>query len=355
MVIKAKLDLSALTSVLEDDAPMTGAENSEQIHNIQMDIIKPGKYQPRRHFDEKTLQELADSIKQEGLLQPIVVLPKNAEGFYEIIAGERRYRAHQLNGASTIKALIYDKLSIYASFTENMQRDNLSFDDTVTFISDRLKAGDKVSEIAKNTGLDKALLSKYASFIDRPEAIDRAYKAGLVTGVLNTYELGRLMKSYPAETEQWIDELLAVADVEPITARQINYIRARFDAQAKVFEKKNDATQQTNEVGTEDTGINDSTQDNDEGQGGDYDSGESGVADNEDSEHYGKKSATEPKEKDPNKLSKAVILCVYDDRECTLEYKQKPSTSGFVWIKYENGETVEVVASKLKIDSIIEG
>lgn len=358
MVTKARLDLSALTSVMDDEVHNNHTGGKQVVEELALTEIAVGKYQPRKHFDETSLQELANSIKKDGLIQPIVVRPKNEDGVYELIAGERRFRAHQMNGATHISALIEDKLSIYASFTENMQRENLSFEDTVQFISERLQAGDKITEIAKNTGLDKALLSKYSSFIDRPESVDKAYKAGLVSGVLNTYELIRLEKAHPEKTAEWIEDLISKTDeteAEAITARQIKLIRQKFEGKLPAYTQldKNNETEQPDKAKGE------GTQTEGEGQGdqGDQGNNASQGANESDSsadEHFGKKT-TEPKDKDPNKLSKPTILCTYDKRECTLEYKQKPSKAGFVWVKYENGEMVEVIASNLFVDSIIEG
>ena len=72
-----------------------------------MDLIHRGKYQPRRDIDQEALQELADSIKVQGVMQPIVLRPAG-EGKYEIIAGERRWRATQLAGLDKIPAMVHD-------------------------------------------------------------------------------------------------------------------------------------------------------------------------------------------------------------------------------------------------------
>ena len=100
-----------------------------RVEELRVDSITPNPFQPRKHFDEKALQELSQSIKEHGLLQPIVVIEKE-EG-YLLIAGERRLRAHQLAKLTTIKAIIADvdideaRLRELA-LIENIQRENLN-------------------------------------------------------------------------------------------------------------------------------------------------------------------------------------------------------------------------------------
>jgi len=99
------------------------------LEEVLVSEINPNPFQPRKHFDEKSLEELATSIKVHGLLQPIVVVKK--ENKYILIAGERRLRAHKLSNLNTIKAIIADismdeiKLRELA-LIENIQRENLN-------------------------------------------------------------------------------------------------------------------------------------------------------------------------------------------------------------------------------------
>ena len=95
---------------------------------LPIDILQRGKYQPRRDMRQETLQELADSIKAQGVMQPIVVRPIG-ENLYEIIAGERRWRAAQLAGLDKIPAVIRDvtdEAAIAMALIENIQREDLN-------------------------------------------------------------------------------------------------------------------------------------------------------------------------------------------------------------------------------------
>ena len=104
------------------------SEHSEiQLKELELSRIKPGKYQPRIHFDENELQELATSIKQNGVIQPIVV--RKLLSHYELIAGERRWRAAKLAGLEKIPAVIRDitdEESLAIGLIENIQRKDLN-------------------------------------------------------------------------------------------------------------------------------------------------------------------------------------------------------------------------------------
>ena len=99
-----------------------------ELRHIPIDLIQRGKYQPRMDMHEEALAELAASIKQQGVMQPIVIRPISADR-YEIIAGERRWRATQLAGLDSIPAIIKpvsDDAAIAMSLIENIQRENLN-------------------------------------------------------------------------------------------------------------------------------------------------------------------------------------------------------------------------------------
>jgi ParB family transcriptional regulator, chromosome partitioning protein len=103
-------------------------EKDGDLRHIPIDLVQRGKYQPRTDMHEEALQELASSIRAQGVMQPIVVRPISAT-HYEIIAGERRWRASQLAGLDTIPAIIKpvsDESAIAMSLIENIQRENLN-------------------------------------------------------------------------------------------------------------------------------------------------------------------------------------------------------------------------------------
>jgi len=102
--------------------------NRDELRNLPLDVITPGRYQPRSVFDEEKLNELADSIRSQGVVQPVVVRPVD-DGQYELIAGERRWRAAQLAGIGDIPAVIRDvpdEVSVAMALIENIQREDLN-------------------------------------------------------------------------------------------------------------------------------------------------------------------------------------------------------------------------------------
>ncbi|WP_336367871.1 ParB/RepB/Spo0J family partition protein [Marinobacter sp. C2H3] len=99
-----------------------------ELREIPVDLIQRGRYQPRRDMDPAALQELADSIRQQGVMQPVVVRPV-AEGRFELIAGERRWRAAQMAELDRLPAIIRDvpdDAAIAMALIENIQRENLN-------------------------------------------------------------------------------------------------------------------------------------------------------------------------------------------------------------------------------------
>lgn len=101
---------------------------SESLRELNVNQLKPGKYQPRSHMDEESLKELAASIKSQGVMQPILVreLPNSS---YEIIAGERRWRASQLAGLTQVPVLVRvvpDNAALAMALIENIQREDLN-------------------------------------------------------------------------------------------------------------------------------------------------------------------------------------------------------------------------------------
>jgi len=133
MAVKAKKrglgrGLDALLGVspgsLESDAEVSG----DSLHKLPVDLIERGKYQPRVDMHNESLEDLAASIRAQGVVQPIVVRPL-AGGRYEIIAGERRWRATQLAGLHEIPALVRDvpdREAISMALIENIQREDLN-------------------------------------------------------------------------------------------------------------------------------------------------------------------------------------------------------------------------------------
>ena len=104
------------------------SKSRDELHHLPLDLIRPGRYQPRSVFDEEKLAELADSIRAQGIVQPVVVRPVGDDE-YELIAGERRWRAAQIAGIDDIPAVVRDvpdEVSVAMALIENIQREDLN-------------------------------------------------------------------------------------------------------------------------------------------------------------------------------------------------------------------------------------
>jgi ParB family chromosome partitioning protein len=112
------------------DALLSGeaGRSAEVLQTLNVALLDPGRYQPRSHMDESSLEQLAESIRAQGVMQPVLVRPL-ASGRYEIIAGERRWRAAQRAGLADIPAVVRevpDEVALVMALIENIQRENLN-------------------------------------------------------------------------------------------------------------------------------------------------------------------------------------------------------------------------------------
>ena len=117
-----------LDVLLGSVAPPTQAEVGEELRELEVELLGPGKHQPRRKFDPEALESLASSIRAQGVVQPIVARPVG-NGRYEIVAGERRWRASQMAGLKTIPTVVRqipDRTAMAVALVENIQRADLN-------------------------------------------------------------------------------------------------------------------------------------------------------------------------------------------------------------------------------------
>lgn len=111
-----------------DDVAPPSAAQADTAHELAIDQLQPGKYQPRSRMDQEALKELAESIKSQGVIQPILVRPR-AEGGFEIVAGERRWRAARMAGLQAVPVTVRDipdAQALAVALIENIQREDLN-------------------------------------------------------------------------------------------------------------------------------------------------------------------------------------------------------------------------------------
>ena len=166
--------------------PAAQAPETAGVHRIAVDKIRPNHLQPRRHFDPEQLSELATSVKQHGLAQPIVVSFDAATRSYELIAGERRWRAHQLAGLKEIDAVVRtprdEKHRMALTLIENLQRADLNpIEVALGYLRLMKEFGINQTALADEVGKSKAAISNTLRLLDLPEEIQKALQFGQLT------------------------------------------------------------------------------------------------------------------------------------------------------------------------------
>lgn len=159
--------LSALIST----AP--SPEGSEELRELEIDLIKPGEQQPRTSFDEAKLQELAQSIRVSGIIQPLLV--RRRGGLFELVAGERRWRAAQLAGLSRVPAIVReipDENLLELALIENIQRQELNAIEEANAYKRLIESlGLTQEEVASRVGRDRTFITNYLRILKLPTEI----------------------------------------------------------------------------------------------------------------------------------------------------------------------------------------
>jgi ParB family chromosome partitioning protein len=175
--------LSALLDEVE--APAEGGQRAAGVTEIPVETIKANPDQPRRHFDEADLDELAQSIREKGVLQPILVRPAVFAGEFQIVAGERRWRAAQRAGIRAIPALVRslsDEEVLEIAIVENVQRKDLSAmeeaDGYRTLID---KFGRTQAQVADTVGKSRVHVANALRLLQLPASVQAMVRDGQLT------------------------------------------------------------------------------------------------------------------------------------------------------------------------------
>lgn len=216
----------------EKPAEQTYTED-KRLRQLPVELIQRGKYQPRRDMHAEALEELAESIKKQGVIQPIVVRPLGGER-YEILAGERRWRASQLAGLDTIPAVIReveDDSAIVISLIENIQRENLNAMEEALALS-RLKEEFELThqQVAEAVGKSRAAVSNFLRLLSLQKDVQKMLEHGDI-------EMGhaRALLSLP-ESEQ--KEAAQQVVTRGLSVRQAeNLVRNQLQGKSAVSQK----------------------------------------------------------------------------------------------------------------------
>ena len=190
------------------DALFAGNRETSTLRNLPLDLIHPGAQQARKHFDEAALAELADSIRAEGVLQPILVRAE-AGGRYELLAGERRWRAAQLAGLREIPALIREaseQQALVIGIIENIQRQDLDPLEEAAALQRLLDEFHLSHEaLAQVLGRSRAAISNQLRLL----RLDPSLAPQLRTGGLTAGHARTLLSLPPPAQRQAAEEIIA--------------------------------------------------------------------------------------------------------------------------------------------------
>lgn len=192
----------------------------EEIVELKLSELRPNPYQPRKKFDEDKLKELSESIKEHGVFQPIIV-KKSIKG-YEIIAGERRFRASKLAGKETIPAIIRDfsdEMMMEIALLENLQRENLNaIEEAVAYkkLLDSLKITQE--ELSKKLGKSRSYITNMLGLLELPSSVKQMIQEDKIS-MSHARALSKIKNPEDIENlaNKIINEGLNVRDIENIT------------------------------------------------------------------------------------------------------------------------------------------
>ena len=205
-------------------------EADEKVEELQLDEIRPYPYQPRKNFDEENLKDLSDSIRKNGVFQPIIVRKSSVMG-YEIIAGERRFRASKLAGKDSIPAIVRaidDEQMMEVAVLENLQREDLSPLEEAEAYSTLMK-NLKItqSELSERLGKSRPYIANYLRLLDLP----REVKAFVQDGKLS---MGQARTLLALKDKDKLVELAKKTVKENYTVRQLEQIVNDMNGKKKV-------------------------------------------------------------------------------------------------------------------------
>jgi ParB family chromosome partitioning protein len=193
-------------AALDVPTPATGLPLS-----LAVDRIDEDPEQPRREFDANALQELAETIRERGVRQPISVRPNLLQaGRWVLNFGARRLRASRLAGLTEIPAFIDTSADSYDQVIENEQREGLKPLELALFVQKRLTAGDKQAEIARRLGKSRQWVTLATALIEAPDWLLQAYREGRCRGMNELYEVRRLHGEHAQAVEAWMAQQSSV-------------------------------------------------------------------------------------------------------------------------------------------------
>lgn len=191
-----------LDALFGNNNPIQESQTASKITDIAIDLLVANPKQPRKYFDEKSLQELADSITSQGIIQPLLVRLLGLDGKYEIIAGERRYRAAIIANLKVVPAYVRqmtDTEVMIASLIENVQREDLNAIEEALALK-RLRDEFMITqdELSKKIGKSRSTIANSLRLLNLSDAA----RADLITGKINAGHARSLLSIDDAKAQE---------------------------------------------------------------------------------------------------------------------------------------------------------
>jgi len=235
--------LAALIGDASDEALL--ADRVRGARRVPIEFLRPNPQNPRSHFDHDGLEELASSIRERGVLQPIMVRPvPNLSDAFEIIAGERRWRAAQRAGLHDVPVLVIeadDRQSLEYAIIENVQRDDLNaLEEALGY--ERLSANfdHSQADIARIVGKSRSHVANTLRLLNLPDSVKERLHEGLLTA-----GHARALLALPnpeAVAQEIVERGLTVRDVERLSQRAAEETSQATAAQAHERRRRRDRT-----------------------------------------------------------------------------------------------------------------
>ncbi len=195
----------------------------EEVIDIDLKHIQPNPFQPRRHFDERSLKELSESIRSSGVLQPVIV--KKVSNGYMLVAGERRCKASELAGFSTVPAIVRDYNNQYLAelaLLENIQREDLTIVEEAEAYQNAIKSMNLTHlELANKIGKSRSYVSNALGILKLPKDIlDEINKGNITMGHARSLSKLKDVERIKKISKMIIDNHLTVRDIESLVKKE---------------------------------------------------------------------------------------------------------------------------------------
>lgn len=220
-LIKAPQSVSVKSSGEAESDPATG----ERVLRVELDRVVPSPLQPRKRFHEENLDELVDSIREHGVIQPLIV--RDVDGKYELIAGERRWRASTKLGLEEVPVILRDASDrdvLEMALIENLQREDLDpLEEAEAYARLAKDFGLKQEQIAQRVGKNRATVSNSMRLLDLDKAVQTLVSQRLISSGHAKAILGVKTKAEQRLlADMVVKKKLNVRDTEKLVSEQIN-------------------------------------------------------------------------------------------------------------------------------------